>query len=189
MNKPISLTSLAHNLIKKELSKGNIVIDATVGNGHDTLFLAKQVEIQGTVFGFDVQQQAISTTRLKLKQEQLENITLFHASHSEMDTHIPIQQQGKIKLIMFNLGYLPGSDKTIITQASTTHIALNKSINLLAPSGVITITAYPGHLGGEAETERVKLWCEQLDPLKYTSEQIKSSDKITAPSLFIIRKL
>jgi hypothetical protein len=104
-----------------------------------------------------------------------------------MDVHIHKQQHGKMKLIMFNLGYLPGSDKTIITQANTTLIALNKAIVLLAPNGLLTITAYPGHSGGEEETEQVKLWCEQLDPLIYILEQIKSSEKITAPRLFIVR--
>lgn len=188
MNKRISLTTLAHNLLEKELTGGNIVIDATVGNGHDTVFLAKLVGKQGTVFGFDVQQQAISTTQQQLKQVQFENFFLFHASHSEMDMHIPKRQHGKIKLIMFNLGYLPGSDKTIITQANTTLIALKKSIVLLEANGVLTITAYPGHIGGEEETKQVKLWCEQLDPLIYTLEQIRSSEKITAPRLFIVRK-
>ena len=188
MNKRLSLTTLTHDLLEKELTEGDFVIDATVGNGHDTLFLAKRVGRLGNVFGFDVQQQAISSTQLQLKQNQFENFCLFHASHSEMDIHIPKQQHGKIKLIMFNLGYLPGSDKTIITQANTTLIALKKSIVLLASNGVLTITAYPGHSGGDVETEQVKLWCAQLDPLLYTFEQIKSSEKITAPRLFIIKK-
>ena len=188
MSKRISLTTLAHNLIEKELTEGDIVIDATIGNGHDTAFLAKQIGRQGTVFGFDVQQQAISTTQFHLEQAKFENFCLFHASHSEMDRHIPTQQQGKVKLIMFNLGYLPGSDKTVITQTNTTLIALNKSIILLAPNGIVTIAAYPGHSGGEVETEQVKLWCEQLDPLLYTFEQIRSSEKANAPRLFIVRK-
>jgi predicted methyltransferase len=188
MNKRLSLTTLTHNLLEKELTEGDCVIDATVGNGHDTLFLAKQVGRQGCIFGFDVQQQAISTTQLQLKQNQFKNFCLFHASHSEMDIYIPKQQHGKIKLIMFNLGYLPGSDKTIITQANTTLIALKKSIVLLAPNGVLTIMAYPGHSGGEEETKQVKLWSEQLDPLSHTFEIIKSSEKITAPRLFIIKK-
>ncbi len=123
MNKRLSLTTLTHNLLEKKLTKGDFVIDATVGNGQDTLFLAKKVGRQGGIFGFDVQQQAISSTQLLLKQNQFENFCLFHANHSDMDIYIPQQQHGKIKLIMFNLGYLPGSDKTIITQTNTTLIA------------------------------------------------------------------
>jgi len=188
MNKRISLTTLTHNLIENHLSEGDFVIDATVGNGYDTLFLSSQVGKQGIVFGFDVQQQAISSTKLQLKQAQFENFCLFHACHSEMNDHIAPQYQEKIKLIMFNLGYLPGSDKTIVTQTSTTLSALKKSLALLAPNGALTIMAYPGHSEGKVETEQVKFWCEQLDPLNYRFNQIKSSEKTTAPRLFIIRK-
>jgi predicted methyltransferase len=187
MNKRISLTTFVHDILNNELNKGDCVIDATLGNGHDTLFLAQQVGNTGHIFGFDVQQQAITATQLKLQSEKLDNFSLFHACHSEMDRHVPQQKHGIIKAILFNLGYLPGSDKKIITQANTTQVALNQSINLLGNKGIIVITAYPGHSGGETETEQVKLWCEQLNPLEFTTEQINSSEKKTAPRLFIVR--
>ena len=189
MNKRVSLTTKAHNIIQKHLDVGDYAIDATVGNGHDTLFLCKQVGIAGKVFGFDIQQQALDSTLSKLESEQFFNNTqLFHVSHGNMAQHIPTQYHRKIKAIMFNLGYLPGSDKSIITHTDSTLLALNQSIKLLAASGIITITAYPGHQGGYEETRLIKQWCDHLSAEQYTVQIIYSSDKKTAPILFIIQK-
>ena len=189
MNKHVSLTTKAHNIIQKYLNACDYAIDATVGNGHDTLFLSKQVGIAGKVFGFDIQQQALDSTLSKLESEHIINNTqLFHVSHSNMDQHIPTQYHRRIKVIMFNLGYLPGSDKAVITHTDSTLVALNQSISLLAPSGIITITAYPGHQGGDKETRLIKQWCNRLSTEQHTVQIIYSSDKKTAPILFIIQK-
>lgn len=189
MNKHISLTAQAHNIIKQHLISGDTAIDATVGNGYDCTFLARQVGKQGMVFGFDIQKQAITATQIKLENEKLAcNIKLIHDSHSKMDQHIPLQQQGKIKAIMFNLGYLPGSDKSVITQADATLTAINTSLSLLAADGILTITAYPGHSGGEIEVAQIKQWLSLFDAKHYTQQTIYSSEKITAPILFVILK-
>lgn len=186
---PVSLTTKAHHFILEHLNNGDIAIDATAGNGHDTIFLSRRVGANGKVFGFDVQKQAIDSTLLKIDQEKKDGLTkLFHACHSKMEDYIPKEYHGKIKTIMFNLGYLPGSDKSIITLANTTLIALNQSINLIAPAGIITITAYPGHAGGGNETNLVKQWCGQLNVEDYTNTIICSSEKEAAPILFIVKK-
>ncbi|MCK5477741.1 MAG: 16S rRNA (cytosine(1402)-N(4))-methyltransferase [Methylococcales bacterium] len=190
MTQRLSLTEQAHNIIRKHLKVGGIAIDATVGNGHDTLFLAKQVETQGLVFGFDIQKQAIQTARFRLEQElAMNNVKLIHASHSLMKTFIAEKYVGKINTIMFNLGYLPGSDKTVITETVSTLDALNQSIELLAVGGIITIAAYPGHPGGKEEAYEIGQWCQQLDPKQYIVQQINSSEKDTAPRLYTIQKI
>ena len=89
---------------------------------------------------------------------------------------------------MFNLGYLPGSDKTVITETASTLDALNQSIELLAVGGIITIAAYPGHPGGKEEADQIDLWCQQLNPEQYTVQHINSSEKDTAPRLYLIQK-
>jgi len=188
MNSRVSLTTKAHNIIQEHLDIGDYAIDATIGNGHDTLFLSKQVGINGKVFGFDIQQQALGSTLSKLESEHINNTQLFHVSHCKMEQYIPTQYHREIKVIMFNLGYLPGSDKSIISLADSTLNALNQSIRLLAPSGIITITAYPGHQGGDEETRQIKQWCNHLSAEQYTVQIIHSSDKNTAPILFIIQK-
>ncbi len=188
--KRISLVNTAHDMIRDILRPGDIAIDATVGNGHDTLFLAEQVGPSGQVYGFDIQQAAIDSTLEKLRQAQRSDcLTLIHASHADMSEKIPVQLHGKIKAIMFNLGYLPGGDKSVITQTDSTLTALTVAARILAVNGIITLLAYPGHQGGDLETDQVKNWCEQLDTQQFEVCTIYSTEhKDTAPRLFVILK-
>ncbi|MGZ8223475.1 MAG: class I SAM-dependent methyltransferase [Methylobacter sp.] len=189
--KRISLVNTAHDLIRDILRPDDIAIDATVGNGHDTLFLAEQVGPSGQVYGFDIQQAAIDSTLEKFRQTPLSAcLTLIHASHAEMSDKIPAHHHGKIRVIMFNLGYLPGGDKSIITLADSTLTALTTASRILAVNGIITLLAYPGHQGGDIETDHVKNWCERLDEEQFEVSTIYSTaHKDSAPRLFIIRKL
>lgn len=189
--KRISLVNTAHELTRNILSPGDIAIDATVGNGHDTVFLAEQVGPSGRVYGFDIQQEAIDSTREKFRQNELSDcLTLIHASHADMDEKIPFDLHGKIRVIMFNLGYLPGGDKSVITLTDSTLGALSAAIRILAVNGIITLLAYPGHPGGDQETDRVKTWCEQLNPEQFKVRTIYSTaQKESAPRLFVISKL
>ena len=186
----ISLVNVAHNLIREVLHTGDIAIDATVGNGHDTLFLVEQVSPSGRVFGFDIQQAAIDSTQERLQQAQSQEcLTLIHANHAVMDENTPTQYHGKINAIMFNLGYLPGGDKSIITRTDSTVMALTIASRILSPIGIITLLAYPGHQGGDQETNQVKNWCEQRDDNQFKISIIYSSEnKESAPRLFVIRK-
>jgi len=188
--KRISLLNTAHDLLSDILKPGDITIDATVGNGHDTLFLAGQITPSGQVFGFDIQQQAIDSARDKLQHNALSDcLTLFHSSHLEMAEKIPAHLHGNIKAIMFNLGYLPGGDKSLITQATSTLTALNIACQLLTTNGVITVLAYPGHPGGDRETGLIKDWCGQLNAEQFAVSTLYSTEpKDSAPRLFVIRK-
>jgi predicted methyltransferase len=187
----ISLVKLAHSLIKEKVKSGDIVIDATVGNGHDTLFLLGLVKPGGKVFGFDIQQSAINATQNKVEKHPFaECVSLINASHEKMGECVSMEYRRKISAVMFNLGYLPGSDKRIITQANTTLAAIASASELLSDDGIITILAYSGHEGGEIETEQVKNWCFGLDSTQYQVDQHEShSDKLSAPKLFIVKKI
>ncbi len=189
----ISLVNAAHNIIRDVLHSGDIAIDATVGNGHDALFLVEQVSPAGRVFGFDIQQAAIDSTRIKAGaycKMRPECLTLIQASHADMGEKIPLQYHGKISVCMFNLGYLPGGDKSIITQTGSTITALNIASRLLSGNGIITIMAYPGHQGGDLETDQVKNWCNQLDQDQFKISVIYSPEnKESAPRLFVICKM
>jgi hypothetical protein len=190
----ISLVKVAHNLIRDVLHSGDIAIDATVGNGHDTLFLIEQVGPSGRVFGFDIQEAAIDSTRVKVESHYNvsvlpECLTLIYASHADMSEKIPLQYHGKISACMFNLGYLPGGNKSIITQTGSTLPAISIASRLLSGNGIITIMAYPGHQGGSLETDQVKNWCKHLDEDQFKIRIIYSSEnKESAPKLFVIRK-
>lgn len=167
-NTPI--TQRAHELIQQVLGDGDIAVDATVGNGHDTLFLSQSVGNSGKVYGFDVQQEALDKTYHKLKTNHAEKqVALFHAGHETMPILLPENSNEKINAIMFNLGYLPGGDKNRTTGISTTLAALEASLMLLATGGRITILAYTGHPGGREETEAVKNWAKLLPTDLYST--------------------
>lgn len=186
----LSLTSQAQHIIAERVSLRDAVIDATLGNGHDALFLAQCVGSEGVVFGFDIQAQAIANSKnsLAMLVDPPESRFIL-ASHADMLQHIPKTLHGRIQAIMFNLGYLPGADKSCITQTSSTLTALQAAIDLLAVSGVVTVMVYPGHPGGDLEAEAVAHWLSALDNSCYHVATIASqSDKTTAPRLFVIDK-
>lgn len=154
----------AQNLLQKAVQSGDIVVDATVGNGYDTQFLAELVGASGRVYGFDVQKEAIIRTEDRLLQHNLaDHVTLFHQGHENLDHWIPQEHFGKITAAVFNLGYLPGSDKKVITKPDTTIAALNKLLKIMAPEGIIVLVIYHGHPGGENERDQLLQFCGQLD--------------------------
>lgn len=181
----MSLIKHAHQIIQQTIETGDSVIDATIGNGYDTLFLAELVGSAGQVYGFDIQQSAIDATQQRLKNHDAQ-VKLILANHSDMKQHIPPAQHGKIKTIMFNLGYLPKGDKSIITQTESTLSALNAACELLAQNGVITVLAYTGHQGGAEEADSVEHWLKQTGfNLTIVLSNIPSP---TAPKLFVLQK-
>lgn len=186
----ISLLETAHDIVRQHLNAGGMALDATIGNGHDTVFLAQCVGETGHVFGFDIQLQALDNTRQRLQQRGLENrVSLFHVSHADIRACLSDKLRGGIRAVMFNLGYLPGGDKTVITQTSSTLDALDAASRLLAKPGVITVLAYPGHVGGDQETEELADWCARLDERQFKVEiMLSSHEQPNAPRLFVIRK-
>ena len=187
----ISLLETAHNVVQAHLSPGGFAVDATIGNGHDTLFLAQTVGETGHVFGFDIQTPALDVTYRRLQQHGVQQrVTLYHASHADMLDNIPQHTHGQIHALMFNLGYLPGADKSLITQTASTLQALQASLSLLAASGIITVLAYPGHTGGDKESETLTAWCAELGqkPEYHVETQLSMHVQAAAPRLFVIRK-
>lgn len=153
----------AHLLVGRSLEKGGFGIDATVGNGHDTLFLAGQVGTAGRVIGFDVQKDALDATRYRLDAEDVEaDVRLVQDSHENMGSYLAQEGQERVDAVMFNLGYLPGSDHAIKTRPDSTISALESATQLIRPGGIITIVAYTGHEGGRRETEAVESWITEL---------------------------
>lgn len=180
----------AKAVLSENLNAGDWVIDATAGNGHDTLFLKQCVGEEGKVWAFDVQAQALEQTKLKLTEAGLEAGTEYiHAGHEHLLEKISEAAQEKIAAIMFNLGYLPGGDKALITQTETTLNALNQSLEVLAPGGILSIILYPGHPGGSEEAEAVIRWGESL--AKGVTFEHKKPEEIRAkrsPELVLIYK-
>lgn len=184
----ISLVNLIHKRLSTLLHNGDTVIDATAGNGNDTCFLAEKIAPNGRVYGFDIQAQALEKTHSALDLRHLAAYAvLINASHADMKQYIHLSHVGRIKAVLFNLGYLPGGDKTVITTGESTLAALAVSLELISADGIISILAYPGHAGGGQETDRVREWCLNLDSTDYSIEIIYSDKQNPqAPVLFWI---
>lgn len=186
----IPLVDLAKQFISEVLRQGDIGLDATVGNGHDTLFLAQQVGSLGRVYGFDVQAAAISRTKERVFDAGLQDtVTLFQTGHENLAVVLKSKKVPHVMGAMFNLGYLPSSDKSIQTLPETTLFALQGCLDVLKPEGRMTIIAYPGHAGGEVEEKIVKHWCEELPSSTYQFQAVipKKSSRLP-PELWLIEK-
>jgi len=186
-----SLLEKAHEGVRSAVSAGESVVDATIGNGHDTLFLAQCVGETGRVFGFDVQQAALDSTRDRLLGAgvSLSCFELYLTSHDRMGECV----SGEVAAVMFNLGYFPGADKEVITKTESTLKALDQSMALLRKGGVLSVMCYPGHAGGDVEAQAVVRWMDGLlgddaqNVMSVTCWRRENSQEKT-PFLFLVIK-
>lgn len=158
------LTQRAHEAVARVLGEGGLALDATMGNGHDTRFLAEQVGTSGHVWAMDVQPAAIEATRNRLTDAGLaQRVTLLCESHARIREQVLLPAERGLDAVMFNLGYLPGSDRSCITRAETTLPALEQATALLAPGGCLSLMVYRGHEGGELEWQAIREWLAESD--------------------------
>ena len=173
---------MAHAFLAEVVTKEDIVVDATMGNGHDTLFLAKLAK---QVYAFDIQEQAVEKTRQRLAEADLDNVQLILSGHETLD-----QYTNRFKAAIFNLGYLPSADKSVITRPDTTLEALEKVCQGLVKGGRAAIMIYYGHEGGEVEKDAVLDIVRQLPQQDFTVTLYKTINQInTPPFLVMIEKL
>ncbi|MEZ6058599.1 MAG: class I SAM-dependent methyltransferase [Planctomycetaceae bacterium] len=163
------LTTQAHRFVREALRPGDVVVDATAGNGHDTLFLAEIVGPKGRVYSCDIQPLAVARTAERLHVAGHNNVTLWEMSHVELTNRLPGELRGELGAVMWNLGYLPGGDKSITTQRETTLLAVADLLDWLRPGGVCSILAYPGHPAGRAETDGISHWLQHLDASRFSN--------------------
>lgn len=142
----------AKTLLRDTVEVGDTVVDATAGNGHDTLFLAELVGDTGRVYAFDVQQQAVDATLQRLEEAHLQaRCEVILDGHEQVANYVSTP----IKAAVFNLGYLPGASHDVITKPSTTVAALESILQQLVVGGMIVLVIYYGHEGGKEERDRV----------------------------------
>jgi predicted methyltransferase len=154
------ITELAHDFLRPHLRPGDIAIDATAGNGHDTRFIAQCVGPTGVVFALDIQ--TIALERTAALCAGFDTVHRIERSHADMKEAIPFEFHGRIAAVMFNFGYLPGGDKSIVTATDSSVAAVRAAAALLRPGGCLTAIVYPGHPGGEAEAEAVEAALREL---------------------------
>lgn len=178
---------LSHLFLRSFMRDGHRAVDATCGNGHDTLLLARLVGARGHVWGFDIQPQAIDETSRRLVEADLSSrVTLLPVGHEGLAEHVtkPLQ------VVLFNLGYRPGGDRAIITRSDTTVSALEQSRGLLAAGGVVIVTVYPGHDGGAEEQSAVEDWAAGLDPRTHHCWRMGQTNVSPgAPYLLLVQKV
>ncbi|MBT2582572.1 class I SAM-dependent methyltransferase [Planococcus sp. ISL-109] len=160
------LLPFTKSLLEQVVHPGDIVVDATAGNGHDTQFLAGLTGDTGKVYAFDIQQQAVEATRKRVGASP--HVELIHDSHAKIDHYV----KESISAAVFNLGYLPKGDHAIITTAVSTLQAIGQCLERSKVGGLVLVVIYSGHKGGSGERDAVMEYVKELpqaqfDVLKY----------------------
>lgn len=158
------ITELAHLYLQQTINDGDRVVDATAGNGLDTLFLAGLVGTKGHVYAFDIQSEALTITKNKLSESGFgERVTLICDGHEKLDFYIKEQ----VAAVIYNLGFLPGGDRDKTTRTETTLSSLGKALPLLKEGGLVVLVLYPGHREGKNEKDLLLKYCCKLSPRAY----------------------
>ncbi|BAQ23691.1 tRNA (mnm(5)s(2)U34)-methyltransferase [Streptococcus troglodytae] len=174
---------LSHDFLSQVLDKNSTAIDATMGNGNDTVFLS---HLAKKVYAFDVQEQALIKTREKLEQLNIKNVQLILDGHQTINKYVT----EPIRAAIFNLGYLPSADKSVITQPATTLAAMKKILERLEIGGRLAIMVYYGHEGGDREKDAVLNFVKELDQQHFTVMLYQPLNQInTPPFLVMLEKL
>jgi hypothetical protein len=171
----------AHILWKQVVQPGDTLVDATCGNGHDTFFLSKLQPAR--LYAIDIQSTALEATRKRL---ELSEVHLIQGCHSHFPKEIAPET---VKLIVYNLGYLPGGNKSITTCSNTSLESIQKALSLILPGGLISITCYPGHEEGAKEEELLLKFAAELDKELWCVTHQRWINRRKAPSLLLLQKI
>ncbi|HEY6873319.1 MAG TPA: class I SAM-dependent methyltransferase [Geobacteraceae bacterium] len=177
---------LSHFFLRERVGPGDAVVDATCGNGRDTLLLAELVGPAGRVWSFDIQEEALRKTAALLEEKGVrDRVELVAAGHERLAEFVG----EPLRTVVFNLGYLPGGDRGMATQPATTRPALDAALGLLLPGGLLLVAVYTGHPGAVEEEDAVLAWACGLDPRRFNvwvSRQLNRPP--TAPYLVLVEK-
>lgn len=182
---------LAHHYWEELVHPGDIVVDATCGNGQDALKLAQLAlkSDQGMLYAYDIQSQALEFTKhyltIHLSPQQLLRSRFILGCHSQFTQEIA---PNSVKLIVYNLGYLPKGDKELTTKAETTLESLYHAQQLIKPGGAISLTCYPGHAAGAIEEEKILSYVKQLSPHQWSCCHHRWLNRRQSPSLLLLLK-
>lgn len=173
---------IAKHIAKIKVKYGSVVVDATVGNGNDTIFLSKLIGSQGKLFGFDIQATAINNTKFKLEELKNEDqVILINDGHENISKYV----SENIDFALFNLGYLPGGDHNIITQPDTTIKAIKSIIDRLNRGGAIVIVSYIRHEGGRLEFETIYDYLNKLNQKEFNVFKSEFINQINNPPVIL----
>ena len=180
----IDLLQTEKAFITPHIRKGGTVVDFTMGNGHDTLWLANQVGKDGRVYAFDIQPQALENTKKLLDENGVDNATLILDSHANVKEYV----KESICVGMFNLGFLPGGDKSITTRHESSLAAIEAGIELLCDDGALLIAVYPGHEEGTIEGNMIRELLAGYDRRKICCSEFHIVNSPSSPFFYLVEK-
>ncbi len=179
----IDLLELHKYFIRNHLHPGDVAVDFTMGNGHDTEFLSKTVGESGHVYAFDIQEQAVTSTARRLREAGCPgNYTLIHDSHQYVKNYV----KTPFRAGMFNLGWLPGGDKSITTLRESTMPAVKAAIELMDRDAILNIAVYPGHAEGDAEGQMLCTYLSGISRHKICATRVNILNSPTSPYFIVI---
>lgn len=182
-----NIHALTKLLLQEHLEKGDHVVDATVGHGKDAIKLLNCIGKSGFLYGFDIQEDAIESAREVMKKDGYSNFKLFLKIHDQMTDEIPKES---VKVIMFNLGYLPKADKSVTTLLESTKKAIHSGLTLLKRSGLLIVACYPGHEEGLKEYEGLLTELSDLYQKNYNVFHGHFiNQRNNPPAIFVIEKI
>lgn len=159
------ITQWCHHFIELQVRPGDVCIDATMGNGHDTELLCRLAGEKGQVLAFDIQEAALQNTKKRLREAGVpDNYRLILDSHSHMEQYA---EKNTVSCITFNFGYLPGGDHALATKPDTSIAAAEQGLALLRQGGLMSLCIYSGGDSGFAERDALLSWLKILDSRKY----------------------
>lgn len=180
----IDLLQIEKSLLTPHIKTGGTAVDFTMGNGHDTLWLSKQVGETGKVFSFDIQKQAYDSTSALLADSGVTNVTLILDSHANVKNYV----KTPICAGMFNLGYLPGGDKHITTMHESSLAAISAGTELLSPDGALLIAVYPGHAEGTLEGNLIREMLSGYDRKNICCSEFHIVNSPSSPFFYLVEK-
>lgn len=164
--KQSQITYWCHEMIRSQVPRGGLYIDATMGNGNDTLMLCELAGKEGRVLAFDIQEKAINTTKELLQSKgYVERATLIKDGHENLDKYV---QTSSVDAICFNFGYLPGGDHSIKTTPKTSLAAISKGLKVLKSGGMMSLCIYSGKDTGFEEKEHILSYLKELPSREFT---------------------
>ena len=182
--KHFSALNIIHKIIRERVQPGDLCIDATAGRGNDALFLAELVGETGHVTAFDIQQDAVDSTKKLLEEHGMTSRTdVLLKSHSEMDE---VFEEGTVSCITFNFGWLPKGDHNIFTNKSTSIPAIEKGLKLLKSGGMMTLIIYYGRETGFEERDALLEYLPTIDSSRFTAIEMPFVNRPNCPPIPII---
>ena len=172
--KRIDAVEECHRFARRVVSVGDLAVDATAGNGFDTALLCELVGERGRVISIDRQPAAVAATRLRIERMGFgSRCVVVEDDHQYLTQILEAQAAGKRpSIVMFNLGYLPGGDKTVVTEPGSTVAALHAALDAIQPGGAVSIVVYRGHEGASEEAASVEETLSGSQADRFTVERL-----------------